>query len=288
MQERKRGRERERESTHTRGRERERTQARGRKRERERERESARLWLLLLYVFPPLGPALCKLGLARSAVCSTWSLHSGPWTFFCSIFVGFSLSCLLATAILDSFSLLYLPNNVYHLFYITVAYFCRFDQIATCYFLSSWECGISSILFLPESPSGSAGIEPTCQCRRHKRCGFSLGEGSGNLVQYSCLENAMDRGAWWATVQGVTKSQTHLSAHVCTKGSHHPLCSHSQISFYWYLKMEKIIFLTKIRCILFQNIPFSFPTFTVLSMWKFYDTILLPFSPSPPDERHLK
>ena len=51
-------------------------------RERERERESARmhagervlekaLWLLLLYVFfPPPGPALCKLGLARSAVCS--------------------------------------------------------------------------------------------------------------------------------------------------------------------------------------------------------------------------
>ena len=61
--------------------------------------------------FPPPGPALCKLGLARSAVCPTWSLHSGPRTFFCSIFVGFSLPCLLATAILDSFSLFYLPNN---------------------------------------------------------------------------------------------------------------------------------------------------------------------------------
>ena len=36
----------------------------------EREREKA-LWLLLLYIFPPPGPALCKLGLARSAVCST-------------------------------------------------------------------------------------------------------------------------------------------------------------------------------------------------------------------------
>ena len=44
---------------------------RERKREREAERESARLWLLLLYVFPPPGPALCKLGLARSAVSST-------------------------------------------------------------------------------------------------------------------------------------------------------------------------------------------------------------------------
>ena len=32
-------------------------------------------------------------------------------------------------------------------------------------------------------------------------------EGNGNLLQYSCLENLMDRGAWWATVYGVTKSQ---------------------------------------------------------------------------------
>ena len=36
------------------------------------------------------------------------------------------------------------------------------------------------------------------------------GEGSGNLLQYSCLENSMDRGAWWATVHGVTKSQIRL------------------------------------------------------------------------------
>ena len=37
------------------------------------------------------------------------------------------------------------------------------------------------------------------------------GEGHGNPLQYSCLENLMDRGAWWATVHGVTKSQTRLS-----------------------------------------------------------------------------
>ena len=34
------------------------------------------------------------------------------------------------------------------------------------------------------------------------------GEGNSNLLQYSCLKNPMDRGAWWATVQGVSKSQT--------------------------------------------------------------------------------
>ena len=38
--------------------------------------------------------------------------------------------------------------------------------------------------------------------------GRSPGEGNGNPLQYSCLENSMDRGAWWAVVYGVTKSQT--------------------------------------------------------------------------------
>ena len=41
--------------------------------------------------------------------------------------------------------------------------------------------------------------------------GRSLGEGNGNPLQYSCLENPMDGGAWWATVHGVAKSQTQLS-----------------------------------------------------------------------------
>ena len=39
----------------------------------------------------------------------------------------------------------------------------------------------------------------------------SPGEGNGNPLQYSCLENSMDRGAWWAIVHEVTKSQTQLS-----------------------------------------------------------------------------
>ena len=38
----------------------------------------------------------------------------------------------------------------------------------------------------------------------------SPGEGNGNPLQYSCLENSTERGAWWATVYGVTKSQTRL------------------------------------------------------------------------------
>ena len=38
--------------------------------------------------------------------------------------------------------------------------------------------------------------------------GRSLGGGNGNSLQYSCLENPMDSGIWWATVHGVAKSQT--------------------------------------------------------------------------------
>ena len=41
--------------------------------------------------------------------------------------------------------------------------------------------------------------------------GISSGEGNGNPLQYFCLENPMDRGAWWATVHGAAKSQTRLS-----------------------------------------------------------------------------
>ena len=56
--------------------------------------------------------------------------------------------------------------------------------------------------------------EPACQCRRCKRPGLipgwgrSPGEGNGNPLQHSCLENPTDRGAWWATGHGVTESNT--------------------------------------------------------------------------------
>ena len=48
-------------------------------------------------------------------------------------------------------------------------------------------------------------------CSMEKLCsvpgsGRSLGEGNGNPLQYSCLENPMDGGAWWATVHGVAES----------------------------------------------------------------------------------
>ena len=47
--------------------------------------------------------------------------------------------------------------------------------------------------------------------------GGSLGEGNGTPLQYSCLENPMEGGDWWAVVDGVTKSQTqHVQIKKCS------------------------------------------------------------------------
>ena len=49
-------------------------------------------------------------------------------------------------------------------------------------------------------------------CIRNLICIIALnGEGNGTPLQYSCLENPMDGGAWWAAVHGVAKSRTRLS-----------------------------------------------------------------------------
>ena len=53
--------------------------------------------------------------------------------------------------------------------------------------------------------------------------GRSPGGGHGNTRQYSYLENPMDRGAWWATVHGVTKSRTRLSTQLTPE--HTPTCT---------------------------------------------------------------
>ena len=63
-------------------------------------------------------------------------------------------------------------------------------------------------------PHSSVGKESACNAGDPSSIpglGRSPGEGNGNPLQYPCLENPMDRGAWWATVHGVTKSQTQLS-----------------------------------------------------------------------------
>ena len=82
-----------------------------------------------------------------------------------------------------------------------------------CRYLSI--CNYWCVLTLLDFPGGASGKEPTSQCMRLKTSsipglGRSVREGHGSLLQYSCLENLMDRGAWWAMVHGVAKSQTQM------------------------------------------------------------------------------
>ena len=57
------------------------------------------------------------------------------------------------------------------------------------------------------------GLPAACWGRKKEKADSRVrnGEGSGTPLQYSCLETPMDRGAWWAAVHGVAKSQTRLS-----------------------------------------------------------------------------
>ena len=78
-------------------------------------------------------------------------------------------------------------------------------------------------------PGGSEGKASACDVGDPgliPGSGRSPGEGNGNPLQYSCLENPMDRGAWWATVHGVAKSQTPQSDYTYTytqnQGHIHP------------------------------------------------------------------
>ena len=60
-------------------------------------------------------------------------------------------------------------------------------------------------------PGGSDGKESACNAGDAgsiPESGRSLVAGTDNSLQYSCLENSMDRGTWWATVHRVAKSQT--------------------------------------------------------------------------------
>ena len=69
-------------------------------------------------------------------------------------------------------------------------------------------------------PGGASGKDSICQCKRPRFnpwSGRSPGGGNGNPLQYSCLENPMDKGGWWASVHGISKNQTWL----CTRARAH-------------------------------------------------------------------
>ena len=60
-----------------------------------------------------------------------------------------------------------------------------------------------SVVKNPPANAGDAGDSVSIS-----GSGRSPGGGNGNPLQYSCLENPVDKGAWWVTVHGVTKNQT--------------------------------------------------------------------------------
>jgi len=64
--------------------------------------------------------------------------------------------------------------------------------------MGSWEAQVAQMVKNLPANSGDASLIPGS--------GRSSGEGNGTPLQYSCLENPMDRGAWWAIVHGVAKS----------------------------------------------------------------------------------
>ena len=66
--------------------------------------------------------------------------------------------------------------------------------------------GVSMVKNLPAKAGDTSSIPGS---------GRSLGKGNGNPLQYSCWDKPMDRGAWQATVHGVTESQTRLSIRAC-------------------------------------------------------------------------
>ena len=66
---------------------------------------------------------------------------------------------------------------------------------------------VAQMVKKPTSKVGDLGPVP--------ESGRSPGEGNGNPLQYPCLENYMDRGTWWATVHGITKSDTTLCVLNC-------------------------------------------------------------------------
>ena len=85
---------------------------------------------------------------------------------------------------------------------------CVYIYTQTHIYIYGFPCG--SVIKNPPANAGDTGVEGLIPGSER-----SPGEGNGNPVQYSYLENPVDRGPWWATVHGVAKRQTQLSVCVC-------------------------------------------------------------------------
>ena len=98
-------------------------------------------------------------------------------------------------------------------------YLCRYLSFRACIEFPDFTnknkgCWVKFSSFPEGFPGGSEVKVSACNAKDPVSIpglGRSPGEGNGNPLQYSCLENPMERGAWWATVHAVTKSWTQLS-----------------------------------------------------------------------------
>ena len=95
------------------------------------------------------------------------------------------------------------------IFLRSIIFICTANDFFFLKSLKSWAGGGGGAL-----PGGEVVKNPSANARHAREVGSipgsrrSPGKENGNLLQYSCLENFTDRGAWPATVHGVTKSQT--------------------------------------------------------------------------------
>ena len=125
-------------------------------------------------------------------------------------------------------------------------------------------------------PGGSEGKASHCNAGdlgSIPGSGRPPGEGNGNPLQYFCLENPIDRGAWWATVHGIAKSRTRLSNFTFSTSF---LSIHKSIK-YTYLCMYKHL------CIVFLNFTFlALKMFFILlkASWNFQTNALSSSAPN--------
>ena len=114
-------------------------------------------------------------------------------------------------------------------------------NIAKCYGGRTKSSPVETYAFWIEGPGGLpwwlSGKESACIAGDEGDAGSipwlwrSLKEGrQGNPLQYSCLENSMDRGPWRVTVHKIAKSQTWLSTHVCSVWECFEYCTSKNVS----------------------------------------------------------
>ena len=78
----------------------------------------------------------------------------------------------------------------------------------------------NSLFFFFQNYIGGKNISFSWNSFFYSALEIFVGDGNGNPLQYSCLENPMDRGVWWAAVHGVAKSRTRLSDFTFTSHFH--------------------------------------------------------------------